>query len=282
MGQSDSNSGDPYAIQLREFLLEKFRGSSAIDPNSARIWKYDDTNFHIRADRSSINRTDIKSSIDYRIGYFYDDNKKIQESSFAFEKYQKGEKGALTPNENKLTYNELIEKIKEVLGLMLMKKQLEDIIEADNKQIIFTGAPGTGKTYTARKHVEEKGKKQHEGYEFVQFHSSYDYTDFVEGLRPVRIDGNDNPTFVRMDGVFKEFCRKIVEKELEDFIEKMFKEEKIDKNLSANQKKILLDYYYMKEILSNHCRWRCGYFCSSYKYIKTRWNNRKCKLFRFR
>jgi hypothetical protein len=42
----------------------------------------------------------------------------------------------------------------------------------------------------------------------VQFHPSYDYTDFVEGLRPVSKDNCDNIGFERKDGVFKEFCKR--------------------------------------------------------------------------
>src|SRR5690606_27100563 len=47
-------------------------------------------------------------------------------------------------------------------------------------------------------------------YEFVQFHSSYDYTDFVEGIRPVD-DGKGGMKFVKLDGVFKKFCRTVIE-----------------------------------------------------------------------
>ena len=50
--------------------------------------------------------------------------------------------------------------------------------------------------------------KDHIG--FVQFHPSYDYTDFVEGLRPKK-EGN-SLGFQRKDGVFKEFCRRALKK----------------------------------------------------------------------
>jgi 5-methylcytosine-specific restriction protein B len=40
----------------------------------------------------------------------------------------------------------------------------------------------------------------------VQFHPSYDYTDFVEGLRPV--NNNNQIVFERKDGIFKAFCEK--------------------------------------------------------------------------
>jgi hypothetical protein len=44
---------------------------------------------------------------------------------------------------------------------------------------------------------------------FVQFHPSYDYVDFVEGLRPDR--NGDNVIFKREDGIFKKFCKQAIE-----------------------------------------------------------------------
>ena len=74
------------------------------------------------------------------------------------------------------------------------------LLEA-NKNLILTGAPGTGKTFIAKKIAEEIGAEV----EFVQFHPSYDYTDFMEGLRPIEsIDGQIG--FKYKEGVFKEFC----------------------------------------------------------------------------
>ena len=78
-----------------------------------------------------------------------------------------------------------------------------------NRNLILTGAPGTGKTYLAKQIASEIGK-----YKFVQFHPSYDYTDFVEGLRPIQ-DKKGDIIFERKDGVFKEFCKKAL-KNLKD------------------------------------------------------------------
>lgn len=76
-----------------------------------------------------------------------------------------------------------------------------DLLET-NKNLILTGAPGTGKTHMAKTIAEEMGAEVG----FVQFHPSYDYTDFVEGLRPISSEDANNLGFELRNGAFKDFC----------------------------------------------------------------------------
>lgn len=116
---------------------------------------------------------------------------------------------------------EIIDSIKEsmkdinkVRDLLLLKKQ-----------IILQGAPGTGKTYSTaqlalsviggyddilsnHKAVIEEYEKLHTAgqIEFVTFHMSMDYEDFVEGIKPESDEGEIS--YIVEDGIFKAICEK--------------------------------------------------------------------------
>ena len=112
----------------------------------------------------------------------------------------------------------------------------------DSKNIIFRGAPGTGKSYLAKEiaadiisngyfddytMLTDEQKKQ---VEFVQFHPSYDYSDFVEGLRP-QINPDGTMGFSLQDGVFKRF----IARARKNYENSQKSQEEIAKELSAQE-----------------------------------------------
>ncbi len=92
-----------------------------------------------------------------------------------------------------------------------------------SKNIIFYGAPGTGKTYTTRENILQIiddnpiGEFNNlERFKTVQFHPSYSYEDFIEGLKPVIKDKGVELKLCK--GHFSKFCD--AAKEFEEDYEK--------------------------------------------------------------
>ena len=87
---------------------------------------------------------------------------------------------------------------------------LEELIDAltdESPQILLAGPPGTGKTWVAERVARFLTNDDPRAYRLVQFHPSYGYEEFVEGLRPVIEDGAVN--FKRVDGVVLDLLEQV-------------------------------------------------------------------------
>ena len=124
-------------------------------------------------------------------GFQWQLRKELVEALQVYLKEHKKNTGIQIKDNTKMTKEELYDEIKNLLKA--------------NHNLVLTGAPGTGKTYMACEVAKLMGAE----IKFVQFHPSYDYTDFVEGLRPTdSLEGQMG--FERKDGIFKEFCREAI------------------------------------------------------------------------
>ncbi len=110
--------------------------------------------------------------------------------------------------------------VDKVIGMETLLKAAQ--ILQTKKNIILQGAPGTGKTYstaaialstmgvdvTTLNHadlmMEYEKRKSSKQIAFVTFHQSFDYEDFIEGLKPEVMDGA--VTYEVKDGIFKQIC----------------------------------------------------------------------------
>ena len=157
------------------------------------------------------------------------------EDQFVLTYREKGEKEAGAAAAEAVTQENLVQQsngYRNPYSSMLIK----------SKNVIFRGAPGTGKSYLAKEiaadivsdgyednyaHLTDEQKKQ---VEFVQFHPSYDYSDFVEGLRP-RINEDGTMGFELQDGIFKKF----VARARKNFEDSQKPKETIEREMSVQE-----------------------------------------------
>ncbi len=123
------------------------------------------------------------------------------------------------------------------------------------KNIILQGAPGVGKTFTAKRLAYSvMGVKDRERVKIVQFHQSYSYEDFIMGYRPVESGG-----FELHKGVFYEFCKNASDDKENDYffiideinrgnLSKIFGE--LFMLIEADKREIELDLLYSNERFS--------------------------------
>lgn len=82
------------------------------------------------------------------------------------------------------------------------------IADANNPNVILYGPPGTGKTYSVVNSLDFVCQGDSTRYELLQFHPSFTYEDFIEGIKPNGVSKDGNIRFELVNGVFKNFCIK--------------------------------------------------------------------------
>ncbi len=129
---------------------------------------------------------------------------------------------------------QLLEHLREINSSLIEKqKGMESIIKLvqANKNLILTGAPGTGKTYKTaeiavalidgsnklpnkRADVMNRYKTliNEKQIAFTTFHQSLDYEEFIEGLKPELDDNTKEMTYQVKEGIFKGICERAKEK----------------------------------------------------------------------
>lgn len=89
------------------------------------------------------------------------------------------------------------------------------LTQNDLKNIIYYGAPGTGKTKFVKDCLDILDTNRTRT-EWIQFHSGFEYEDFIDGIKPIDIQ-NRNLKLDLTSGIFKEFCLKAAQNLNENF-----------------------------------------------------------------
>lgn len=100
--------------------------------------------------------------------------------------------------------------ITQKLGAFLWQK-FGRSVALESKNMILHGAPGTGKTYAIENGIKQRlkleiGETYGAYYKLVQFHPSFGYEEFIDGIKPDGIDENGQMRFKLVNGTFKKMC----------------------------------------------------------------------------
>ena len=91
------------------------------------------------------------------------------------------------------------------------------IADTNNPNVILYGPPGTGKTFSVKSGLDFVCQGDTSRYEVLQFHPSFTYEDFIEGIKPKGVSKDGNIRFELVNGIFKNFCIKAKKQPEKDF-----------------------------------------------------------------
>lgn len=166
---------------------------------------------------------------DCLLGFFYQDDavKRLMRKIYDNESWEKDSFFKRS--------NAIMEGAKEILGINLEKPdkaggkakeneyhlvsdflwklaKISDDTSEDCPNVIYYGAPGTGKTYEVENMIDFLCQGNSDRYVKTQFHPNYSYEDFIEGVKPTGIaKGSDSVKLELINGSFKELCKKAKE-----------------------------------------------------------------------
>ena len=120
-------------------------------------------------------------------------------------------------DEEKEVYEKYGGALRDIFGILsrCIPDEFDELTQNGIKNIIYYGAPGTGKTKFVKDCLDILDPNRART-EWVQFHSGFEYEDFIDGIKPIGIQ-NGNLNLALTNGVFKEFCLKAAQNADENF-----------------------------------------------------------------
>ena len=144
---------------------------------------------------SAIDTVDVFPNIDDILYMESSPEKKLSESFggqqstiYVREKSPVGERPTMPETGKSVEFDRLRELANTLNWDVDYTRDVVDGVRGDKRQMILTGPPGTGKTFVARAIANYLVEDNKDRVRLVQFHPSFGYEDFVEGLRPVALE----------------------------------------------------------------------------------------------
>lgn len=97
-------------------------------------------------------------------------------------------------------------RLTEALDILMSPTNPGDFPTESQPNIIYYGAPGTGKTYAVKNIIDLVCQGDSNRYVWTQFHPNFSYEDFIDGIKPTGIDKNGNVKLELLNGLFKDLC----------------------------------------------------------------------------